>query len=62
VSDTLATEPSGTSASTTAHGERMDARLTDPVMQKLNAKVDGAGEDISIVARSWPVDEGFVKP
>jgi len=31
-------------------------------MQKLNAKVDVAGEDPAIVARDWRVKEGLVKP
>ena len=41
---------------------QLNPRLTNPVMQKLNAKVDVAGEDPSIVARDWLVQQGLVKP
>ena len=41
---------------------KLNPRLTNPTMQKLNAKVDVAGEDPAIVARDWLIHEGFVKP
>jgi osmoprotectant transport system substrate-binding protein len=39
---------------------KLNPKLTNPVMQKLNAKVDVAGEDPAIVARDWLVKEGLV--
>jgi len=39
---------------------QINGKLTNSVMQKLNAKVDVAGEDPSIVAKDWLVAEGFV--
>jgi osmoprotectant transport system substrate-binding protein len=41
---------------------KINPKLTNPVMQKLNAKVDVAGEDPSIVARDWLIKEGLLKP
>ena len=41
---------------------KLNPKLTNPTMQKLNAKVDVAGEDPSIVARDFLVHEGLVKP
>ncbi|WP_299528144.1 glycine betaine ABC transporter substrate-binding protein [uncultured Streptomyces sp.] len=36
-------------------------KLTTPVAQKLNAKVDVEGQDPHLVALEWLVDEGFIK-
>jgi osmoprotectant transport system substrate-binding protein len=41
---------------------KLNPKLTNPTMQKLNARVDVAGEDPSIVARDFLVHEGLVKP
>ncbi|RLV55422.1 glycine betaine ABC transporter substrate-binding protein [Aeromicrobium phragmitis] len=35
-------------------------RLTNEVLQELNARVDSEGQDPAIVARDWLVDEGLV--
>jgi osmoprotectant transport system substrate-binding protein len=41
---------------------KLNPKLTNTTMQKLNAKVDVAGEDPALVARDWLVKEGLVKP
>ena len=41
---------------------KLNPKLTNPTMQKLNAKVDVAGEDPAIVARDFLVHQGLVKP
>ena len=41
---------------------KINPKLTNPTMQRLNAKVDVSGEDPSIVARDWLVKEGFLNP
>jgi osmoprotectant transport system substrate-binding protein len=40
---------------------KLNPKLTNATMLKLNAKVDVAGEDPAIVAKDWLVKEGFVK-
>jgi osmoprotectant transport system substrate-binding protein len=40
---------------------KLNPKLTNDTMLKLNAKVDVAGEDPAIVAKDWLVKEGFVK-
>jgi osmoprotectant transport system substrate-binding protein len=40
---------------------KVNPRLTNATMQKLNAKVDVAGEDPAIVARDWLIQEGLVR-
>ncbi|HET8598684.1 MAG TPA: glycine betaine ABC transporter substrate-binding protein [Segeticoccus sp.] len=40
---------------------KLNAKLDNRVMQKLNAKVDVDGDDPAIVARDWLVQEGLVR-
>jgi osmoprotectant transport system substrate-binding protein len=40
---------------------KLNPKLTNDTMLKLNAKVDVAGEDPAIVAKDWLVQEGLVK-